>query len=70
MREKGYQIGDLVKSNFIAGMLSQRGLGIIIQHKKHGAHVNAYQIHWAESGEVSWEAGRLIQLVAKVDDSV
>ena len=48
----GYQIGDLVKSNHIAGMLSQRGLGIIIQHKKYGASVRAYQIHWAETGEV------------------
>lgn len=64
----GYQIGDLVKSNHIAGMLSQRGLGIIIQHKKYGASVRAYQIHWAESGEVSWEAERLIQRVAKVDN--
>lgn len=68
MRKEQYQIGDLVKSNFIAGMMSQRGLGIIIQHKKHGPRVNAYQIHWAETGEVSWEAGRLIERVAKVDN--
>ncbi len=67
MRE-GYQIGDLVKSNHIAGMFSQRGLGIIIQHKKYGASVNAYKIHWAETGEISWEAQRLIQRVAKVDN--
>jgi len=68
MREKRYQVGDLVKSNHIAGMLSQRGLGIIVQHKRHGPHVNAYKVHWAEIGATSWEAGRLIQRVAKVDN--
>ena len=66
MRDKGYQIGDLVKSNHIAGMLSQRGLGIIVQHKRHGPHVNAYKVHWAEIGDTTWEAGRLLQLVAEV----
>ena len=69
MRE-GYQIGDLVKRNFMAGVLSQRGLGIIIQHKNHGSHVNAYKIHWAEIGSTSWEVQRLIERVAKIDDSI
>tara|TARA_R110000824_G_scaffold43928_9_gene128272 strand:- start:212 stop:421 length:210 start_codon:yes stop_codon:yes gene_type:complete len=67
---KQFKIGDLVKSNFIAGMMSQRGLGIIIQHKKYGMEVNAYKIHWAGSGSTSWEAQRLIERVAKIDDSI
>ena len=69
MRE-GYQVGDLVKSNFIAGSMTPRGLGIIIQHKRYGMEVNAYKIHWAESGEISWEAQRLIERVEKIDDSI
>jgi hypothetical protein len=66
VRDKRYQIGDLVKSNHIAGMLSQRGVGIIIEHKCHGSRVNAYKVHWAEIGDTTWEAGRLLQLVAEV----
>ena len=69
MRE-GYQIGDLVKRNFMAGVLSQRGLGIIIQHKRYGMEVNTYKIHWAETGEISWEVQRLIERVEKIDDSI
>mgnify|MGYP003677630321 FL=1 len=67
MREV-YHIGDLVKSNFIAGSMTPRGLGIIIQHKRFAPAVDAYQIHWAETGEISWETQRLIERVAKVDN--
>ncbi len=68
MHKDRYQVGDLVKSNHIAGMLSQRGLGIIIEHKAHGHRVNAYRVHWAEIGKATWEAGRLIQRVANVNE--
>jgi hypothetical protein len=64
MEKEQYKVGDLVKGLFGQAQAYNYGIGIIIQHKNHTPHVNAYRVHWSNY-HPTWEAGRQLLLVAR-----